>query len=276
MKRNLYTLNNWLNGKICPNPTFIKKDNKNKNHSFPWELFPKTDLKKIRETQKAIFNEEVDDILNNYINIFESFYKKSNEKKVLIQQHLDKLNEVLYSTERSQQEIVMMNNSDMIFHQNDLIELRFYIQKTYIEKDDNFVCYSIIHSKKCSFFSSNKTYPYIMGEALYRLHKHILSYHTEKIDLVFLNDYGENFFSDLVAAIVREKTKLADYSFLFYKLKEDKQIVRDTSHRSYLDYINENFNIKITSEIRQLNKKTTQKKEDIYNKIKEKYTKTAS
>ncbi|MBU3714786.1 MAG: hypothetical protein FGM46_07535 [Ferruginibacter sp.] len=88
---------------------------------------------------------------------------------------------------------------------------------------------------------------------------------TEQTNKIFKEKIGLEFFLNLVEAIVHEETCLADYSFIFYKLREDGVIIRDTSHKDYIDYINKNFSKKIPHTIRQLNNRSTDRKIEIYN-----------
>ncbi|MBU3715253.1 MAG: hypothetical protein FGM46_09965 [Ferruginibacter sp.] len=179
MEKNIYTFDNWLEGKICPNPSYIKSDNDNKNHSFPWTLFPDEELEKIRQAQEAIFIDKVEILFKKLMDVFQDMYENSKEKEILIEHEIIRLKEVLYSTNTPSMGLVSMNYSNSIFSADTLQGIRFYIKQNYVEAKQ--IDYSHIHSNQCNFKNTNDTHPYVEGEAFYRLLKYLYSIKSSKV-----------------------------------------------------------------------------------------------
>lgn len=276
MGKNIYTYENWLSGKICPNhnPIIIKDDNEINHKNIPqWSKFSKSVLKKIRTKQQEIFNQEVKTISQKFINTFEKRYNKSKEKNRLKTKDLRKMEEILFDLIPSEFEFTIPKQSDIPFKSKDLIDLQKYIEKYYIIGEKH--VFDFIHSPNCEFQDKKNIQPEILGEAYYILFNHIRTKsnidYSYKYNGIFEVEYGLKLCATLVNKIVKEKSKISDYSFIYNKLVAENIIDKSTvPHKLFIKYINDTFPIKLESNLIQLrNNSTSRDKERYYLEIKQ-------
>ena len=246
MDEHLYTFENWLAGTICPEPSLIKKDNLNNNHTFQWTNFPESELDKIREKQKEIFYQEANNISDKWIEEFENYYRVSKERIKYISKEQKRIEEILFELVPSNSETTLATRTNILFNSDELRDIQYYAERTYIKNEKQE--FDFIHSSMCQFQDKERIHPAITAQAYYTLLSHI----TEKsmIDKsskhkgIFQMEHGEELCIKLVNKIVKEKSKVSDYSFIYYKLAEENIIdISIVKHSMFINYINEIFPI---------------------------------
>lgn len=255
MNKNIYTYENWLSGNICPAPSLIKNGNKNNDHSFSWTNFSKPVLKKIRNKQKDIFYQEVNKISNHLIKEFNKIYKTSKEKTYYLAIERKKIEEILFETVPSNHEFSTTRRSNIVFNSNELREIQNYIERIHIKNMKQE--FEFIHSSMCQFHDKEIIHPAIKAEAYYSLLNHIRAKFTNDKGLryngIFEEEYGIELCTKLVNKIVKENSKVSDYSFIYYKLVEVKIInAGNVNHGLFIKFINEIFPIKLNKNLKQL------------------------
>ncbi|MFN5134947.1 MAG: hypothetical protein ACK5DG_06475 [Chitinophagaceae bacterium] len=257
MKASIYSYANWLAGTICPEPSFIPSNSNLGHHSFLWENFPENELKKIRSKQNEIFEFKVNDLFKKLKDKFDKEYASSKEKKHLLNNSIRKWEEILFYVAPDSLPFVSLRYSNMVFEYNQILEIRNYIKFVY--ELGNPVDVSFIHSSSCQFHNRKKLEVQIEAEAYYRLLSYIkqhLKKGSSPIDGefygklradFFINDEAAYLFYKLVMQTVKEKTKAADYSYIFYKMTDSQYnlIHKDTPHSFVFRYINKLFPIKL-------------------------------
>ncbi len=261
MRKLKRTYKNWLEGKVCPSPSFIKNGFSEVNCKFQWEDFTEEDLKVIRIKQKEIFEALVLKILNEYILKFNADYEKSEVKEQLLFNTIMKWEEVLFYLRPTFAPKVEAIQSDLVFEKNHYIEIRRYIKFVYEEGGD--IDYSFIHSECCQFYEG-ELYAQIEAEAYYRFWKMLKEMNhieTKEIDTVdkelkhnprpdiFKNYYAFKMFEELVKTTVVYKSRTADYAFIFHKMINPKigLIIPTVTHPYFINFLNEMYTAEIKS-----------------------------
>jgi len=263
------TYKNWLDGNICPAPTLIQAPNDNNNCSFSWDEFPEGELIKIQNKQKRIFENEVLKLLHKFQAIFIKTYEASKEKKYFLRNQIRKWQEVLFDLRPSRFQYTTAQESDLTFDSNHLYDIRNYIRAIYEEGKS--LDYSFIHSPNCQFHYHEKIDARIEAEVYFRFWKilrgkyQILIENAEnkpKVNikfqgsdenpypLIFRDYYAFKMFEELMLTMVNPKSKMADYAFIYHRMKNKKEplIHMHVKHKVFIDFLNENFNAGINGE----------------------------
>jgi hypothetical protein len=82
---------------------------------------------------------------------------------------------------------------------------------------------------------------------------------------IFKNGYAYQMFLKLKATTVIQRSELADYSFIFNKMKNENFIIKDTKHKTFIEFLNKNCEANISAPKFQY--KNQRIKEPAYNTI---------
>jgi hypothetical protein len=92
---------------------------------------------------------------------------------------------------------------------------------------------------------------------------------TNKFPSIFKNDKAYNFFIELKNSTVKKVTEVADYAFIFHKMKSSGLINSDTKHKTFINFLNSEYKADIA--VIQLPYKDPAIKKVLYKALSEKY-----
>ena len=144
-----YKFESWYNGDVTLlySEVFYKdneNDDKNNEPVFvTWDNFAKSEVIKIKEKQKEIFDENVNLYLTKFLTEFEKRYKKSLMAAEFLEMEKNECFNILYS-EIPNSEIIITSNWKIPFNFNDLLEIQEYANKSILRGIEN--CLDFIHS----------------------------------------------------------------------------------------------------------------------------------
>jgi hypothetical protein len=262
MRKLKRTYKNWLEGKICPFPTFIQKGSSVVNCHIIWEDFSEEDLKAIRSKQKEIFEDSVLKLLDKLVVLFNTEYQQSKAKEQLLLNTIKKWEEVLFYLKPTFGANVVATQSDLVFEKNRYVEMRQYIKSVY--EVGEVVDYSFIHSQYCLFYDQRNLDAKIEAEVYYRFWEMLKKKHMtetkspEKINQelnhnphpeIFKDYHAFKMFEGLAKNTVLSRTRTADYAYIFHKMNNSKLglIISSVTQPYFIKFLNNKYEAKITS-----------------------------
>jgi hypothetical protein len=165
-----YKFESWYNGDVTLlySEVFYKEnenDDKNNEPVFvTWDNFAKSEVVKIKEKQKEIFDENVNLYLTKFQTEFEKRFKKSLMAAEFLEMEKNECFNILY-TEIPNSEIIITSNWKIPFNFNDLLEIQEYANKTILRGIEN--CLDFIHSPNNKYQIKDKIPPQVYAQTLY-------------------------------------------------------------------------------------------------------------
>ena len=257
-----YNYKDWLNGDITLAYAKTILNSKNKPKITKWEGFYEEDIIKIKEKQKEVFNEIISLKLENLKTNFKRIYAYSQVKEELIETEKQECINILYSPIPESQTLIS-KKWKVLFETEDLREIQNYFKNTILE--GNFQGYDFIQSPNDIYQDSSKTPPQIYAQLLFYYFKWLtniyaseennktsetlLNIHLTKnlYPHIFTNDIAYNIFIELKNLTVGQKTQLADYSFIYHKMKKKSLLIKDTKHKTFINLLNDSFGADISA-----------------------------
>lgn len=258
-----YKFESWYNGDVTLlySEVFYKNnenDDKNNEPVFvTWDNFAKSEVIKIKEKQKEIFNENVNLYLTKFQTEFEKRYKKSLMSAEFLEMEKIECFNILYS-EIPNSEIIITRNWKIPFNINDLLEIQEYANKSILRGIE--ICLDFIHSPNNKYQIKDKIPSQVYAQSLYEYYKWLEVYnncfgktddnsasnHNEvgqenAYPYIFKNVSSYNMFLELKKMSVSQNTKLADYSFIFHSMRRNGFILEHTKHRVFIEFLNNKF-----------------------------------
>lgn len=280
-KNKKYTYDNWWNGEVTLNYSLRVCNKGDEPIIVEWVNFDETNAKKIKEKQKEIFEKKVADcvieIKSNFLKQFEGSLMKGELWRDEIQQCWD----IMFATIPNANEITL-KHWEFSFPLADIMEIQRYIKRK-IKKgiQDG---YDYIHSPNCKYQDINYRHPQVYAQFVWDYHQWLETNFTtteekifnqipplekeldeltqnestkeggikptvpnNKYPSVFKNGYAFEMFIELKDLTVKPTTILADYSFIFHKMKGFGYIGKDVKHKTFIDIINKKFDAGISA-----------------------------
>lgn len=246
MQHKQYTFEEWHQGNVVLYQARIL-DNKNAV-VVDWNNFSEKERTKIQECQKTIFEQSVKNTSELYINRFLDNFKRTKSKIDLLNSHLKRFLEVINGSLVCDRDYCHSSDLELTYEFWYYQEMRSYVQLFFI--GGNEYDFSNVHSPNSKFWNNDVIMPEVLVEAigsLIRLLKSekqklnllkiqlekalvidkVQSETTEAISInpfpdIFSSIKAYKFFLDLEKNTVGTKYKVADYSFIYHKLKDKK------------------------------------------------------
>ena len=252
MEKQLYTYKDWSDGNVLldTTPYFDLKD----VQECRMEDFSKKDQELIKKEQQQFFNEMVEALLSDKIQDFLEQHEKSSRKEELIFEEKAQCNSLLFAK----------------VPENQIIKLPVWsttLPRDYILAMQEYVEYTIKKGRgNLNFVPAQKPNPKLtvpaQAFAQYLWHYDVWLKETFKLPVknspvnngqtkypdVFINIHAEELFVELFEFLVKEKTEIADCSFIYFSMKKDRYLVKDLKHNTFISFLNLNFNTSLSVE----------------------------
>jgi hypothetical protein len=258
MRKHKNTYKNWLEGKVCPCPSTVKLGSDPNNYGMGWDKFPRKHLELIRREQENLYETAVKREESRFESIFNATYSRSVEKEKYASNQRNAFEEILFHLRPSQYQFTCATESDIVIDTNRLYEYRKYIKSTY--EEGNPPDLSFIHSPNCPYCDHGNLPPEVEAETYYRLWKKLSSIEeeTKKNDAadgipinpaphIFVDHRAYLFFLKLRELTLNKETIVADYAFIYQKLKGKniKLICSNVTHRYFIEFLNKEYDAQI-------------------------------
>jgi hypothetical protein len=296
MQRQQYTFEDWHQGKVVLYQARILE---NQNAVIvDWGNFSNEERTKIQECQKTIFEKSVKNTSELYIKGFHENFKRTKSKIDLLNNHLKRFLEVFNGGLVCDSDYCHSSDLELNYEFWYYQEMRRYIQLIFI--GGNGYDFSNVHSPNSKFWDNDKIMPEVLVEAigsLIRLLKSekqklkllkiqlekalvvdkVQSEATEAISInpfpdIFASINAFKFFLDLEKNTVGTKYKVADYSFIYHKLKDKKieyPIKEFVSHSQFCEFLKTNRDVIIYPP--RIKKRNPASKQSAFNSALEKF-----
>jgi hypothetical protein len=291
-----YSYMDWWSGKICLTySTILVSPNSKEDDPIivSWDDIKESDVPRIKDKQKDIFNNAVNIQLEIWKEAFQKRYANSKLRERILENELKKFSNIMLEP-MPRGVYTKLENNRIYFDYHSLSAIKKYISDT--KENGLSFEFDFVHSPNC-LKQINGTIPEVYAECCWEYVKWLDKFQStldnkenlnenensvsnkenetkelkNPFPIIFKNGYAYDMFLELKKNIVLKKTELADYSFIYRKMKHDdsQAINSSVTHSAYIRFLNEKQNAEITSP--KLTTAKTSRKEQIYNTILEKY-----
>lgn len=257
-----YKFESWLKGKVTliySEVSYKEKDDNGKKIEpvfVTWGNFSETEAIKIKQMQKLIFDENISLNLEKFKSEFIKRYSKSFMPDEFLELEKQECYNIFYS-KIPNNKFVFNRYWKITFNYNDLVEIQDYAINTILRGND--VCFDFIHSPNNKYQIKNKIPSQIYAKVLFDFFQWLnndfkgsdktethdtLNQNNQNIELInpypsiFKNGSAYQMFIELKKMTVKESTKLADYSFIFHSMLNKSLIIKDTKHKTFIEFLN--------------------------------------
>ncbi len=238
-----YTYNDWWKGIICP------ADDNAPEGLIKWKDIVATDIIKIKEKQKEIFDSEAEKLFIDLKKIFIDRKNKSKEPYFLIENTLNEIKEILFG-KVPKVDMIVTDYLELRIPQTEYKTLRNYIKNIY--ENGMSINYNLIFSPNHALKQLND--PLFDGEGLYRFYKWLdkLSKETDEFSINDGNPFPEIFrdndsyklYSELKEKLIKNNSLITCHSFIYHTLKYNNHL-KDIRQKAYIDFLIENEGVTI-------------------------------
>ena len=185
-----YKFDSWFKGNVTliySEVSFKEKDDNGKTVKpvfVTWDNFAKSEVIKIKEKQKEIFDENVNLYLTKFQTEFEKRYKKSLMAAEFLEMEKNECFNILYS-EIPNSEIIITSNWKIPFNFNDLLEIQEYANKSILRGIEN--CLDFIHSPNNKYQIKDKIPSQVYAQTLYEYYNWLNSSFKSDKDNLLIN-----------------------------------------------------------------------------------------
>jgi len=268
----------WFDGEVTLQTTSFTFSNTDEPVVVGWDDFAKEETIKIKKKQKELFWDISSVILKGFQSSFEKQFDKSKMKDVFLSAEIKQCERIMYA-KIPQGDFVTLKHWDTSISTNDLRDMQRHIKRFIIRGIED--GYDFIHSPNNKYQIQNQKDPCAYAQAIWDYcewlkenYKNTLDKTTSykkdvkesskvetknKYPMIFKNVNAYEFFLELSEMTVEPSTVVADYAFIYYKMKDDGYIGESVKHKAFIRILNEGFNADISAEKfpykRQKNKK---------------------
>jgi hypothetical protein len=151
MKR--YQYDDWLNGNVVLEYDVFIKNGIKKTTVVKWENFNESDILRIKETQKEIFQEQQKELLEKFKKVFLERYEASLDQEVYLDSEVNQCIDIMYGNIPFSA-FVTFNHWEIVIEYNDLMDIQQYINRNIVKGLE--LEYNFIHSPNCKYNNVNK------------------------------------------------------------------------------------------------------------------------
>ena len=293
-----YKFESWFKGDVTLLYSEVSYKEENKPVIVSWENFAKSEVIKIKKKQSDIFHENVSLHLEKFKTVFNKGYNKSLMPEKFLEKEIEECYKILfeytpvYTTDTDK---IITDHWEGQFSYNNLLEIQEYANRTILKGID--VWLDFIHSPNNKYQIKDLIPSQIYAQLLYEYREWLKTNFTtveekitnqmptqnestkeyvikptepnNKFPLVFKNGYAFEMFIELKDLTVIAKTELADYAFIFHKIKHYEYIGKDVKQKTFITILIEKFDSKISAE--KLADRFQPKKEVIFHHLLKKY-----
>lgn len=152
-KVELYDFEDWWLGNVALCYSLIISNSNDNITIVKWRNFRKVDANRIKNEQKKIFHQSVNNLTLKLRKVFLSRYELSQLKSEFLKDEIKQCDEIMFSKLPSS-ELITFSHWDCAFERNDLLAIQEYIRRTLkngIEYD-----FTDVHSPNFKFQNKNK------------------------------------------------------------------------------------------------------------------------
>jgi len=286
----------WLEGKVVLDTCEFEYNKGEKPIIVKWDDFEENEILKIKEKQKQIFEDNVNELLKNFQDDFLKRLEKSMMKEDLLNDFLKQCFDIMFAPIPNY-EIITLKEWNCTFTLEELFEIQRYIKD--VVKNGKSYGYDFVHSPNCVNQNKLKIHSYIYAQTIaeyyvwlkhltesnnspfYSLeeNKDVPNNQTDNIlenkevskpnpypnIFVGTNDIAYLLFSAWHQRFINKKSVEANYSFIIRKMIEDNLILR-LKHEEYILFLR-TFDIDI-EKVRNISDCSTTIKTELYNDLK--------
>lgn len=254
-----YSYNDWWFGRVTLNSTPVEFEKNDEPKVAEWQDFSDEDMIKIRKRQKEIFNERVSKLINELQQNFLQLHQQSEIKEMLVKDEMNECYRLLFK-QKNIGERFISRQWNVTLEYNYLVQIQFYVESKL--KNGISDGFAFIHSPK-NKYQPEKVPPQIIAQSIWEYFKWLKNaFSLNENDLmatdgkinnpyqqIFINGYAYQMFLELVKIMVKDKTRLSDYGFIFHKMKSKyyNLIHKDTKEKTFIGILNNDFNAKIVA-----------------------------
>ena len=259
-----YSFDDWWNGDVIHKDATLYDVKGADLKIVDWSDFNESDVERIKAKQLELFKFAVDAKFKELQAQFLVRYNNSEMKKLYL---LDELKECtnIVSGRIPNNEFVQLNIWEKSYDNQYISNVQYYIKRNIKSGINDGL--GFIHSPHCKFQNHSETDPRVYGRFVWEYYKWLVSFqlelnknvatdsnegnkktgenYTNKFPSIFKNDKAYNFFIELKNSTVKKRTQVADYAFIFHKMKSRGLINFDTKHRTFINMLNTEFNADI-------------------------------
>ena len=222
----------------------------------------------IKQKQRELFDDGVKHLFETYTANFIKKYNASRMPKVYLEHEINQCDQIIHE-ELPYGKIIQLSYWDMSFPRLYLTSIHGYICDV-IYYGNVFDC-SSIQSPNSKYQDTTFPTAPIYAEFIFRYSEWLqANFITSKKEneiaaeektnkqgrrsevhnpypLIFIDGVAYQIFCDLKSMTVKDNTKLADYSFIYHKMKASKLIVGQVKHKTFIDFLRDYFKVDISA-----------------------------
>jgi hypothetical protein len=259
-----YSYKDWWNGDVIHQDATLYYINGAELTLVNWSDFNESDVERIKAKQLELFKLAVDAKFKELQAQFTDRYNNSEMKKLYL---LDEIKECMniLTVKIPDNKYVHFNIWGGIHENQYITDVQYYFKRNVKSGIDDGL--GFVHSPNCKFQNFSKPDPRVYGRFVWEYYKWLVSFQlklgkdvekdlkegnkkpgensTNKFSSIFNSDKAYNLFIELKNSTVKKRTQVADYAFIFHKMKSRGLINVDTKHRTFINILNTEFNADI-------------------------------
>jgi len=252
-----YTFDNWINGEICllSSSTGLLLKGEKMPIQARWAEIKRSDVVKIRQKQKEIFERSVKIILEKLLKQFESNSKSTISKEGLLDRLILKFEEILYDGVHDNKTHVTLKTDNTVFEYNHYVGIKNYVSNYILLSKRNKSVF--IHAISCKLYHLDFVYPQVEAEAYFRfltwLKEKKLNLNNQEEVIINKKNWRDDIFKDeqhykkgleIIGKLVNNKSKVSTHSFVYHVFRKN-DFLKDFKHKVYIQFLAEEYSVEI-------------------------------
>ena len=252
-----YTFDNWINGEICllSSSTGLLLKGEKMPIQARWAEIKRSDVVKIRQEQKEIFECSVKLKLDKLIKQFDSNSKNTKSIEALLNRLIIKFDEILYDGLQDNKPYVTLKTDSTVFEYNHYVGIKNYVSNYILLSKRNKSVF--IHATSCKLYHLDFVYPQVEAEAYFRfltwLKEQKLNLNNQEEVIINKKNWRDDIFKDeqhykkgleIIAKLVNNKSKVSTHSFVYHVFRKN-DFLKDFKHKVYIQFLADEYSVKI-------------------------------
>jgi hypothetical protein len=265
MKKNkLYTFEHWWKGEVALIYSARVWSKGDIIVVLEWSDFNEIDVQKIKDKQKVIFEELVQDRLSKSQDSFLMQFESSQLKYMLLENEKQQCIDIMFARV-PKANLITLSHWDFSFELGELIEIQQYVKRTIVKGIND--GYDFIHSPFFQYQNKNNTLAQVFAKYIWLYHQWLedgftyensIEEEKKQVDnpvevknkhpQIFKNGYAYQMFLELRdLTVYHKKNELADYAYIFHQMKRYGFILPDVMHSTFIAILNKVYGAEISA-----------------------------
>ena len=259
-----YSYKDWWNGDVLLEESTLYDIKDAQLKIVAWNDFNDSDVERIKAKQSELFKSSTNKLLDELKAQFELRYKASEMKQLYLKDEIKECLNIMKGLIPNLP-IVHFEIWGVSFDNQYVSDIQHHIKRTI--KSGIIDGFGFVHSPHCKFQNHSQLDPRVYGSSIWEYYKWLcsikfkfiknertvlkevngnsLEVYTNNFPNIFKNGNAYHLFIDLKNCTVKQSTVVADFAFIFHKMKNGGLINIDIKHKTFIAMLNNEYDARI-------------------------------